>query len=525
MRRHGGGSVPVFVLGLLALGLVPARAVASQFVLRMGADTVTVERCTRTPDRLEGTLLFRAAGVRFEYGLTLGAGATVSSARTSVTRANAPEGSAPEQVAEIAFIGDSAFANLVPGGMQHFGTTPGVVPYLNPSMAMIEQAVRRARALGGDTVSVKLFALAGGRTFPCRVSRRGADSVVVDLGGVEMRLAVNAAGELTGGTIPVQHLEILRSETAAGPLAVAKADYSAPATAPYRAIDVRVPTPGGFELAGTLTLPRATNGRVPCVVTITGSGLEDRDESLPMVQGYRPFRQVAEALARRGVATLRLDDRGFGDSGGDPGSASTADFADDVRAALAWLRKRPEVDGRRLALLGHSEGAIIAPLVASTDTLLRAIVLLAAPARTGRRVIEYQNRYALERDASVPAARRDSLVRSAMLSVDSLAAGSPWLRFFLGYDPLLVAPRVHVPVLIVQGETDRQVEPAQAGELAAALRAGGNRDVTVRKLPGLDHLFLPDPSGDPAGYAQLKVRQVPAEVLALIADWTAARLK
>jgi len=510
------------VLWAAALGMVPSPATASQFVLRTGSDTVTVERFTRTAGRVEGTLLFRAVGMRIEYALTLAPDGTVREARTSARRR---EGQAPEQVAELSFAGDSVLATLSPGGVQHFATTRGALPYLNPSMVMIEQAVRRALVLGGHAATVDLFMVAGARTFPCHVSHLTPDSMLAELGGVEMRLAVNRAGDVTGGIIPVQHLEIVRSERDDAALGTPRPDYGAPPDAPYRALEAHVPTAGGYELVGTLTLPKAARGPVPCVVTITGSGLEDRDEALPMVPGYRPFRQLADALGRRGVATLRLDDRGFGDSGGDPSRASSADFADDVRAALAWLRARPDVDGRRLGLLGHSEGGLIAPLVASTDSLLRALVLISAPARTGRRVLEAQNRYRVEHDSGLSAAGRDSLVQEAMRNVDSLAAGSPWLRFFLDHDPLAVVPRVHAAVLIVQGETDRQVEAAQADELAAALRAAGNREVTERRLPGLDHLLLPDPSGDPQGYPRLKVRQIPADVVGSIADWTAAHLR
>src|SRR5205814_10708190 len=138
-------------------------------------------------------------------------------------------------------------------------------------------------------------------------------------------------------------------------------DYSPPAGAPYSAETVRVPTRGGFELVGTLTRPRKP-GRAPCVVTITGSGQEERDEALPTVKGYRPFRQIADTLARRGIAVLRLDDRGTGESGGRFAGSTSADFSHDVEDALRWLKRAPRIDSTRLALLGHSEGGLIAPL-------------------------------------------------------------------------------------------------------------------------------------------------------------------
>jgi alpha-beta hydrolase superfamily lysophospholipase len=246
---------------------------------------------------------------------------------------------------------------------------------------------------------------------------------------------------------------------------------------------------------------------------------------LSIVRGYGPFRQLADAFARAGIATLRLDDRGYGSSGGDPAKATTADFASDARAALAWLHTRADVNGARLFVAGHSEGGMIAPMLAADDPALRGIVLMAGPAWTGRRVIEYQNRFAIAREASWPEARRDSVLRDAMTRVDSLGRETPWLGFFLGHDPLPVARRVHCPVLLVQGETDRQVDPAQARELAAAFREGGDKDVTVKSFAETNHLFLHDPSGDPAGYATLQETAIRPDILAAIVEWTRARSK
>src|SRR5687768_14137294 len=138
-------------------------------------------------------------------------------------------------------------------------------------------------------------------------------------------------------------------------------DYSAPADAPYIAEDVVVKTPAGHTLAGTLTLPKVASRKQPvsAIVTITGSGPQDRDENIGL-QGFRPFRQLADALARQGIAVLRMDDRGTGSSGGTFKGSTSADFAEDVRAGLAYLRTRPEIRADRLAVLGHSEGALIA---------------------------------------------------------------------------------------------------------------------------------------------------------------------
>lgn len=310
---------------------------------------------------------------------------------------------------------------------------------------------------------------------------------------------------------------------APGPAAAAS--YAAPADAPYSAVDVTVPTPAGHALAGTLTLPKDAPGPVPAVVLVTGSGPQDRDSHMAIIPDYRFFRQVADSLSRRGMAVLRMDDRGVGGSGGATPDVTTADFADDVRAAVAWLRARPEVDPARIALAGHSEGGIIAPLVAADDGRIAAVVLMAGPAWTGRRISDMQIRDVLAGQGRTGAAL-DSALAAAVAERDSAAEGMPWVRWFLEHDPLPVAGRVRAPVLVLQGGTDRQVTPGQAEELAAAVRAGGNGDVTVRVFPAVNHLFLADPDGtaDPARYAALPDKRVPATVLGALADWLAARL-
>jgi predicted acyl esterase len=164
----------------------------------------------------------------------------------------------------------------------------------------------------------------------------------------------------------------------AGPVTAQKADYSAPAGAPYRAENVTVTTPMGHTLAGTLTLPLTASKErpVPVLVTISGTGPQDRDEFLGFGD-YRPWKQFADSLGRRGIAVLRMDDRGVNESKGVFKGATPVDFVEDIRAGLAYLRTRPEIDSARMGLLGHSEGAIDAPMVAVKEPMLKALVLLA----------------------------------------------------------------------------------------------------------------------------------------------------
>lgn len=509
-----------------AVSAVPAvsRAQTATYYVVTGSDTVSVERVTRGVARLEGELVLRAQGSRVAYAATLGANETMTAMETWLRRG---ADTTTLQHARITLTADSAIAE-VGSTVQRIGTPPGAMPYINPSAGLLDQALRRARALGGASAEVPLIQGGMGMITPLHVTWLGADSAVLSIAGTEMRASISGS-TFTGAVVPSQSVRFVRVEGArtldAAPLP--PPDYRAPAGAPYVAEEVRIVTTDGVKLAGTLTLPRrgAPPTRVPAVVLITGSGTQARDEAIPIVAGYRPFRQIADTLSRRGIAVLRLDDRGAGASDPGPRGATSADFATDIGAALAYLRARPEIDDAKLGLVGHSEGGLIAPLVAAHDTALKAIVLMAGPSQTGRAIISYQQRYAIESMSRVAPGRRDSAYAASMRTVDSLAKENGWMRFFLDYDPLPTAQRVRQPVLILQGATDRQVTQEQAQALAAAFRAGGNRDVTVRVFPATNHLFLPDSSGNPSGYAKLADTRVRATVLGTLADWLVQRLR
>ena len=308
----------------------------------------------------------------------------------------------------------------------------------------------------------------------------------------------------------------------------AKPDYSAPAGAPYTAEDVTISTPAGHTLAGTLTLPMSASAarRVPAVVTISGSGPQDRDEAIGL-PGYRPFRQYADSLARRGIATLRMDDRGTGASKGTFRRSTSADFAEDIRAGLAYLRTRAEIDTARMGVIGHSEGALIAPMVAEKEPSLRAIVLLAGVARPARGALTFQMTNLINHDTSLTQARKDSAIATIPAKIDSMMAADPWMDFFLKYDPSATARRLNSPaVLILTGANDQQADPTQVDEWAAAFRSAGNQNVTARVLPGLNHLFVPDPDGFPLNYRKLPAPVViPAPIVGTVVDWLAQRFQ
>jgi fermentation-respiration switch protein FrsA (DUF1100 family) len=158
------------------------------------------------------------------------------------------------------------------------------------------------------------------------------------------------------------------------------------------------------------------------------------------------------------------------------------------------------------------------------DSALRGIVLIAGTASPGRAILEEQRRYLFARDTTLAPARRDSLLRAATVEADSAFESPGWLHFFADYDPLPTARRVRVPVLILQGETDRQVPLGQARALAAAMRAAGNSRVTLRTFPHMNHLMVDDPSGNPLAYPSLPGYHVRSDLLGALADWLAAAL-
>ena len=306
-----------------------------------------------------------------------------------------------------------------------------------------------------------------------------------------------------------------------------KPDYSAPADAPYTAEDVLVKTPAGFTLAGTLTLPKSASAKHPvgAIVTITGSGAQERDENIGL-PGFRPFRQIADALGRHGIAVLRMDDRGTGASGGTFKGSTSADFAEDIRAGLAYVRTRPEIRADRLGVLGHSEGALIAPMVADKEPTLRAIVLLAGIAQPGRTALYFQIKNGIEHNTKLTPEARASQIAEIDKRIDAMTTNDPWMKFFLTYDPASTMRRVKTPVLILTGSRDQQAVPEQVPLMEAAFKEGGNKDVTARVVPDVNHLFVQDTDGFPGNYTKLPPPvMMRADVLETITDWLVQRLR
>jgi dipeptidyl aminopeptidase/acylaminoacyl peptidase len=380
----------------------------------------------------------------------------------------------------------------------------------------------------------KLESLDQGATLPI-------DTITVN--GDAVRFEIKSPAVVFEGTLNKERTELTgtfsqggqqipltfkRSEAAAvTPSPKPKPDYSAPAGAPYTAEEVSVKTPAGHTLVGTLTLPKGASAKKPvsAIVTVTGSGPEDRDENIGL-PGFQPFRQIADALGRRGIAVLRMDDRGTGASGGTFKGSTSADFAEDIRAGLAYLRTRPEIRADRLGVLGHSEGAIIAPMVADKEPALRAIVLLAGIAQPGRGVLYFQIKNQIEHNTQLTSEMRASQIAEIPKRIDAMMVTDPWMKFFLTYDPAATMRKVKTPVLILTGSRDQQAPPEQVPLMEAAFKEGGNKDVTARVVPDVNHLFVQDTDGFPGNYAKLPPPiMMRADVLTMIGDWLAQRLR
>ena len=402
------------------------------------------------------------------------------------------------------------------------------------SLAALLELAERA---GGRDRAWAAWSPESNDTVGVQATFRG-DTVAMRMGSFTLTAVRGPGGRVERIDIPAQRVRAERwnGRDSLPPLQGAHRptpDYTAPSGAPYSATDVRVPVRAAagdtFSLGCTLTLPTAGRAPFPAAVTITGSGLQDRDENLwPLLTAFRPFRQVAERLARVGIAVLRCDDRSFGASTGDARRATSADFAGDTRAQLAWLRARPDIAGDRIALIGHSEGGVIAPMVAAEDPRLAAAVLMAGTTKNGILVVEDQIVWPIRSAPGMSEEQKARLIAEqvAAWEQDSTGSGVPWMRWFRAYDPLPTARRVRQPVLILQGALDRQVTAGQADSLGAAIRAGGNRDVTVRVFPRLNHLFVPSPTdGSASEYATLTDAAVNAEVLDTMAAWLAQRLR
>ncbi|MGV3710431.1 MAG: alpha/beta hydrolase family protein [Gemmatimonas sp.] len=499
----------------------PARNDTVAYLYLRGADTIAVERVVSKPDGVRGELAPRGQG-RVVWHQHI-AGMQPTAFDLDAYAPTASPNSAPAQSVTLRIVGDSGFMDINANGAsntaQRLKVDPNTVWMLNSSVLHTEVLAGLAIRRKQDTLNVVLAQ--GGAQLKMALQVKG-DTTIVTVAGSETRFVHDAGGlkEAYSGNAAVRRLSAADMARLAANSVGNRSSYSAPADAPYTAQDIVVNTETGFQLAGTLTHPRGT-AKVPLVITISGSGEQERDSKLAPVPGYGIFREIADTLGRRGIAVLRMDDRGVGASTGRETRtvATSADYANDVREVIRYARSRSDIDASRIILLGHSEGGMIAPMVAAQNKDVSAIVLMAGNAYTGRRVMMFQNQDNLAQIPTLSPSQRDSIMKTVPAALDSLGAKNPWIGFFMQHDPLRTARQVTQPVLILQGETDRQVTPEQADTLLATFRAAGNSKATMKKFPATNHLFLADSIGVASGYAALADKKVRRSVLGELADW------
>lgn len=381
--------------------------------------------------------------------------------------------------------------------------------YIAPQVEIglrVESAIDERVQTGSQTFGVRRYAL-----------------VFANPGGnLGFQLTADEQGRLIRVTIPPQSLDVVRDDVAASTSRTQT--YSNPGDEP-------VTIPGaGFNIAGTITKPKTSAARYPTVVLHTDSGVGDRDGT---AAGVPTMGQIAGALADAGYLAVRYDKRGYGQTGGRSESATLTDFAEDLRAVVRYLEKRKDVDPRRIAVLGHSEGAWVALLAASREKKIAGVIAIAAPAVTGAELVLEQQQLQLDQ-MKVPDAERQAKVElqkkihAAVMTEKGWEgippelrkqADSPWFRSLLLFDPAKVIEDVRQPLLIIHPELDRQVPVIHADKLAELAKKGRPPSVEVMIVRGVNHLLVPAITGEVSEYGTLTDRNVSKDVTATILSW------
>jgi pimeloyl-ACP methyl ester carboxylesterase len=408
----------------------------------------------------------------------------------------------------------------------------------NAFFGLLEAVAARLRTAAAGTdipvygVPAVAFTLRIGETTPQQIqtparmiaARRTRVTMALPAGSLESDLWTDEAGRMIRFSVPAQALEVVREDVAS------VSSRSVPISRPN---DQNVSIPAnGFQLAATLSGPaQASAARLPAVVLVGGSGPTDRDS---LVAGIPLLGQVAGVLADAGFMVVRYDKRGVGQSGGRTESAGLPEYADDVRAVVKYMADRKDVDPKRIAVAGHSEGGTVALLAAANDRRIAAVGLLATPGSTGAELVLAQQQHSLAR-SSMTAEQKQAAIDLQRRIHDAVITGRGWeqlpisvrravdnpeFQTLLLNDPAKVVPNVRQPILIVQGALDTQVEPANADRLEALASARKNKPaVAVVRVPGVNHLLVPARTGEVDEYASLPDKQVSASVTQAIVEW------
>ncbi|MFC1960858.1 alpha/beta hydrolase family protein [Chloroflexota bacterium] len=488
---------------------------------------------------------------------------------------------------------DNAFSlqGLIPAGWSE--AAPGVYARGSGMGDLTSLIIQAAPGMTAADLTGVLLGQLGITALPEPVGEVATDhytftvyAIEVSLSGLELALDLALAEDESGVTLvllqtladdyPALHEAVfLPAVNALAPLAEDDSAEATPETAkPYteEAVTFTNPTADDVTLAGTLTLPEG-DGPFPAVILISGSGQQDRDESMAPVAAIKPFALLADHLGQNGIAVLRYDDRGFGQSTGDFFTANTADFATDASAAVDYLLTRDEIDPAAIGLLGHSEGGMVAPITvtdrrAAGQDDIAFIIALAGPGVSGKDTLIEQNvsilstagktaeeiaeqvafvteladlaiaeeidaalelLYArtVEQIEALPEEQRAAISDPEVYAQAQVDLARPmyenWFPFFFAFEPAELWPQIEIPVLALFGGLDLQVSAEQnAPALEAALQEGGNPDATVIVIPTANHLFQEAETGAIEEYATLEQTFHP-DLLPTITDWLLAR--
>lgn len=361
---------------------------------------------------------------------------------------------------------------------------------------------------------------------------------------------LNEAGDTIEGML-TQGITLKLNLRRMSAAAVASAAIRRPQTPkppyPYKVEEVSFASKAaGVTMGGTLTIPDGA-GPHPAVILISGSGAQDRDET---IFSHKPFLVLADHLTRKGIAVLRYDDRGVGKSTGSREEATSVDFSEDAEGGLDFLMKRKEIDAKRIGFIGHSEGGVIAPMIAVRRPETAFIVLMAGTGVDGEQILYEQGQAVLkangasaeaiaaqrsiqekifaivkaERDPEEAAAKLRQVLGVTPAAEQSIkSVNSMWFRYFLTYNPQPVLEKVKCPVLALNGSLDTQVVPAQnLPAIEAALKKGGNEDFETVLLPGLNHLMQTAKTGGVPEYNQIEETIAPV-ALDKMSSWLRRR--
>ena len=347
---------------------------------------------------------------------------------------------------------------------------------------------------------------------------------------VDVNIWGDENGRLLRLTVPVQSLDVARSDIAS--VSARQVTISRPNDEAVRILA------NGFSLAGTVSRPAdPARGPFPAVVLTGGLGQTDRDE---LIAGIPILGQLAGALADAGFLVVRYDKRGIGQSGGRLEGATLADYADDQRAAVRYLASRKDVDGRRIALVGHAEGGLISLATAAAEKRVEALVLIATSGVSGADLILQQQQHVLGR-MNITDAEKQARIDMQKRINDAAVTGkglegftpdvrrqidNPEFQSLLASDPAKLMVKVHQPILVVQGELDREVDASNADRLAQLTKARKPPlAADVVKVPGVNHLLAMSVTGETDEYDKLPLKQISPAVSAAVVDWLKMTLR